>query len=101
MDKNQKKNFTDWGRPGNKWHQIHCGNDTELDGATDYIDDENEATGSETGSQIRKRRQMEIDITQPQIIPQPEKPKLTNRKVQNHASFHAMSHQYDSSRTPW
>ena len=30
--------------------------------------------GSETGSQIRKRRQMEIDITQPQIIPQPEKP---------------------------
>ena len=36
--------------------------------------------GSETGSQIRKRRQMEIDITQPQIIPQPEKPKLTNRK---------------------
>ena len=76
------KNFTDWGRPGNKWHQIHCGNDTVLEDATDYSDDSNDvgATGSETGSQIRKRRQMEIDITQPQIIPQPEKPKLTNRK---------------------
>ena len=78
-----KKNFTDWGRPGNKWHQIHCGNDTALEGDSDYTDDYNDATesgiGSETGSQIRKRRQMEIDITQPQIIPQPEKPKLTNR----------------------
>ena len=97
------KNYTDWGRPGNKWHQIHCGNDTTLEIDTDYADDYEDATGNETGSQIRKRRQMEIDITQPQIIPQPEKPKLTNRK--DSTTFHfririilpvIVSHSYDS-----
>ena len=73
LSRKPKKNFTDWGRPGNRWHQIHCGNETTLA--------EDDVTVDETGSQIRKRRQMEIDITQPQIIPQPEKPKLTNRKT--------------------
>ena len=74
------KNFTDWGRPDNRFHQLNC----QISNITQI---EAEETPNDNEVRRRKRRRtqtsaFEIDISKPEVRPEtPERPKYSNRKL--------------------